>query len=163
MWWVEDGATGVAVPTRKFVGMTSWNFHTKEVKGPIILWTSKCLFLPWACLATTMNIGLGLESCKSVAYLLTSIGYSKMVQIQTQRHHHQQTHQHNRMGAIADRNCIQLLMFLWVYHMSCICYFVQVLRSMKQIIIHNFTRSVGSTTGVVASIMVTPEFKQTAY
>jgi len=23
MWWVEDGATGVAVPTRKFVGMTS--------------------------------------------------------------------------------------------------------------------------------------------
>jgi len=33
---------------------------------------------------------------------------------------------------------------------------------MKQII-HNFTRSVGSTTGVVAFIMVTPVFKQIAY
>jgi len=33
---------------------------------------------------------------------------------------------------------------------------------MKQIV-HNFTRSVGSTTGVVASIMVTPVFKQIAY
>jgi len=30
-------------------------------------------------------------------------------------------------------------------------------------IIYNFTRSVGSTTGVIASIMVTPEFKQIAY
>ena len=46
--------------------------------------------------------------------------------------------------------------------MSCICYFVQALQSMKQII-HNFISSVGSTTGVVASIMVTPDFKQIAY
>ena len=45
---------------------------------------------------------------------------------------------------------------------SCICYFVQALQSMKQII-HIFIRSVGSTTGVVASIMGTPEFKQIAY
>jgi len=80
------------------------------------------------------NIGLGLESYKSIACLLTSIGYSKRVQIQTQRHHHRQTHRHKSMGAIAHRNCIQLLMFLWVYHMSCICYFVQALRSMKQVI-----------------------------
>jgi len=41
-------------------------------------------------------------------------------------------------------------------------FFVQALQSMKQII-HNFTRLVGSTTGVVASIMVTPVFKQVAY
>jgi len=54
MWWVEDRVTGVAVPTRKFVGMFSWNFHAREVKGPITLWTSNCLFLPWACLAMAM-------------------------------------------------------------------------------------------------------------
>ena len=46
--------------------------------------------------------------------------------------------------------------------MSCIRYFVQALQSMTQII-RNFTRSVGSTTGVVASVMVTPGFKQVAY
>jgi len=104
------------------------------------------------------NIGLGLESYKSVACLLARIACSKRIQIQTQRHHHR----HNSMGAIIHRKCIQLLMFLWVFHLSCICYFVQALRSMKQII-HNFTRSVGSTTGVVASIMVTPEFKEIVY
>ena len=108
------------------------------------------------------NIELGLESYQPVACLLTSIGYSKRVQIQTQRHHHRQTHQHNSIRTIAQRNCIQLLLFLRVYHMSCICYFVQALQSMKQII-HNFISSVGSTTGVVASIMVAPEFKQIAY
>jgi len=54
MWWIENGVTGVAVPTGKFVGMTSWNFHTREVKGPITLWTLNCLFLPWACLAMRM-------------------------------------------------------------------------------------------------------------
>jgi len=37
MWWVEIGVTVVAVPTRKFVGMFSCNFHTREVKGPITL------------------------------------------------------------------------------------------------------------------------------
>jgi len=73
------------------------------------------------------NIGLSLESYQPVARLLTSIGYSKRVEIQTQRHHHRQTHQHNSMGAIAHRNCIQLLLFLRVYHMSCMCYFVQAL------------------------------------
>ena len=54
MWWVEDRVTGVAVPTRKFFGMFSWNFHTREVKGPITLWTLNCLFLLWACLAMTV-------------------------------------------------------------------------------------------------------------
>jgi len=33
--------------------------------------------------------------------------------------------------------------------MSYICYFVQALQSMKQIIIHNFTRSVRTTTALV--------------
>jgi len=77
------------------------------------------------------NIGLGLESYKAVACLLTNTGYSKRVQIQTQRHHHQQTHRHSSVGAIVHRNCIQLLMFLWVFRMSCICLFVQALWSMK--------------------------------
>ena len=55
MWWVEDGVAGVAIQTRKFFGMFPRNFHAREVKGPITLWTSNCLFSPWACLAVAMT------------------------------------------------------------------------------------------------------------
>jgi len=78
---------------------------------------------------------------------------------------------HSSRGAAAHRNCIQLLLFLWVYHMSCICdlplgiakYEGDHSCSGPCEMIHwsqnkyISTRLVRSVTGVIGSIMVTLE------